>query len=234
MGGSLISSHHRSGGATWPPGSPFRQNALEETLYPRTRRHALLALLGSVSALSACAGLADPVIVPEFEFSFSFESGLDGWTPSSADVGAGTWAIEGSSERASAGARSARLQLANPGGAGKVWLTRELEVTPNKRYSVDFSVALATSDHGTVAPWKVIVGMRATPPLSAAELDFQGDTSSGPETSAGVVWAVKSFTMTAMADAEGRLFLTVGVWGTSPGTRTYWLDDAKVVLTRTE
>jgi len=207
---------------------------VEDILARRIRFRPFLALLGPVWTVSACAGVADPVIYPEFEFSFSFESGLEGWAPSSADMGAGTWAIEGSSERASAGARSARLQLVNAGGAGKIWLTRELEVTPHKRYSVDLSFDLATSDHGPVAPWKVILGARIAPPLAAAELDFLGDTSSGLETSAGPAWAAKRFTMTAQADGEGALFLALGVWGTTPGTRSYWVDNVKVVLTRTD
>lgn len=172
--------------------------------------------------------------MPEFDISFSFESGLEGWTVSSADVGTGSAAAEASSERASQGARSVRLVLANPGGAGKVWITRELEVTREKRYTAEISFDLATTDHGLAEPWKLIVGARATPPETAAALDFQGDTSSGRETATGVLWVQKRLNIPAQGDEEGRLFLTVGVWGTTAGNRTYWLDNVRIVLTRTD
>ena len=148
-------------------------------------------------------------------------------------MGAGSWAAEASTERATAGSRSVRFSLANPGGAGKVWITRELELTPNKSYTAEISFDLATSEHGVAEGWKLILCARATPPATAAALDFLGDTSSGQATTTGIVWAQKRFTIPVQADAEGRLYLSVGVWGTTAGTRTYWLDNIRVVLTRT-
>lgn len=204
----------------------------EETL---ARRCAVLGFaLLAAAATAGCDRLPEAVIVPEFDLSYSFESGLEGWTVSSADVGGGSAAAEASSERASQGAHSVRFVLGNPGGAGKVWITRELELTPEKRYTAEIAFDLATADHGVADPWKLIMTARTTPPASAAELDFQGDTGSGVDTGTGTVWVQKRFTLPAKADEEGSLYLTVGIWGTTPGTRTYWLDNIRIVLTRTD
>ena len=173
------------------------------------------------------------MIFPEFELSYSFENGLEGWTVSSADLGAGSWAAESSTERATDGTRSVRLSLGNPGGAGKGWITRELQLTPNKSYTAEISIDLATADHSVADAWKLILTARETPPAGAASLDFQGDTSSGRDTAMGVTWVEKRFVVPVQADDEGKLYLSLGVWGTSPGTRTYWVDHVQLVLTRT-
>lgn len=183
-------------------------------------------------AFAACDRAPDAVIFPEFEFAFSFESGLEGWVPASGDLGAGTASVGGSSETASHGSQSASVRLESPDGAGKVWMTRELEVTPEKSYTVDVTFDLATEDHGVVEPWTLIVGLGDTAPTTSASLAYNGDTASGGETASGVVWAEKSFTIGAKADEEGRLFLTLGVWGNTAGTRAYWIDNVRVVLTR--
>lgn len=210
-----------------PPHAPTREEA------PLVRS----TLLGPVAtavvlALGACDRAPDVVIVPEFEFAFSFEGGLADWSTASADLGSGTGSVTASQERASRGSGSARLALANPGGAGKLWLTRALDVTPDQRYAVELSFDLGTSDHGSVTPWSLVAMVRPAAPSGAASLEFAGETSSGVETAGGAVWAEKSLTLTAQADKEGRLYLTLGVWGTTTGTRTYWLDNVRVVLTR--
>ncbi len=207
--------------------------ALEEILAYRSRWYLCFALVAAAAAAAGCDRQPEAVIVPEFDLAYSFEAGLEGWTASASELAPGSWAAEGSTERATDGSRSARLSLTNPGGAGKVWLTRELELTPDKSYTAEVSFDLATSEHSGADAWKLILSARAEPPSSAASLDFQGDTSSGQAATTGIVWAEKRFTIPAQADAEGRLYLSVGIWGTTAGTRTYWLDNIRVVLTRT-
>ncbi|NJD17917.1 MAG: hypothetical protein FIA95_01335 [Gemmatimonadetes bacterium] len=199
---------------------------------PQPRAVVVAALAAALGAPS-CDRLPEAVIFPEFELTYSFESGLDGWTVSSADLGAGSWAAEPSVERATDGTRSARLSLANPEGAGKGWITRELQLTPKKSYTAEISVDLATADHGVADAWKLILTARETPPAGAASLDFQGDTSSGRDTATGVTWVEKRFVLPVQGDDEGKLYLSLGVWGTTPGARTYWVDRVQVVLTRT-
>lgn len=185
-------------------------------------------------AAAGCDRSPEAVIVPEFDLSYSFESGLEGWTTATADVGSGSGSASATTERSTHGTRSVRLDLANPGGAAKIWLTRELELTPGKSYTAQISFDLGTADHGVADAWKLILTARDTPPASASALDFQGDTSSGLATATGAQWVEKKFVVPVRPDEEGLLHLTVGIWGTTPGTRTYWLDNVRVVLTRTE
>lgn len=204
------------------------------TLSRRTAALRFLAVSVASWATAGCDRLPDAVILPEYEFEYSFETTLEGWNASAADVGAGSWNADSSTERATVGARSLRIVLANPGGAGKVWVSRKLEVTANMRYTVDLSFDLATADHVAADAWKLIVGARTSLPAGPSALDFQGDTSSGTATTTGAIWVKKRFTLTAQADDEGSLYLTVGVWGTTPATRSYWIDGVRAVLTRME
>lgn len=206
---------------------------LEERLVRRAAPNLVLLSTACLLAAAGCDRLPEAVIVPEFRLAYSFEGGLEGWTTSSADLGGGSAAAEASTERASDGTRSIRFSLANPGGTGKVWLTRELDLTPGKSYTAEIAFDLATADHGVGDAWKLILVARPQPPTTAASLDFQGDTSSGQATNSGIVWAQKRFTVPVQPDEEGRLYLTVGLWGTTPGTRVYWIDNVEVVLTRT-
>jgi hypothetical protein len=186
----------------------------------------MLALLAS-----GCDRLPEAVIVPEFEFSYSFESGLGGWTEGSADLGAGRAAAGTTTGQAAAGSASLAFGLDNPGGAGKIWVTRELAVAKDQSYTVDITLKLGSADAQAAAPWKVIAGARQAAPTAAAGLPIQDETTAGG-TGGGVAWAGKSYSFAAKADPDGRLFLTLGIWGTSAGERTYWIDDVRVVLTR--
>ena len=60
--------------------------ALEETLARPSRRYLPFALVAVATALAGCDRFPEAVIVPEFDLSYSFESGLDGWTASAADL----------------------------------------------------------------------------------------------------------------------------------------------------
>lgn len=124
-------------------------------------------------------------IVPEFDITDSFESGLDKWIPEAIDLGepAGTWSIEGATEETSAGTHSVKLVLDNVSGAGKIWIERELEVAPAQAYDVH--------------------------------------------------WVSKSYTVHARSDERGRLYVSLGVWGTWEAARSYYVDNVRLQLTRT-
>jgi len=47
----------------------------------------------------------------------------------------------------------------------------------------------------------------------------------------GIVWLENVFTSTATASAEGELWVSIGVWGTSEFPRTYYLDDVEIAFT---
>jgi len=59
-----------------------------------------------------------------------------------------------------------------------------------------------------------------------------GDTGNGQTTDQGYKFLRKTFTSEAMSDADGNLFVYIGVSGTSPYTRNYYVDKVDVVLTR--
>ncbi|GMV08090.1 MAG: hypothetical protein AMXMBFR53_43650 [Gemmatimonadota bacterium] len=153
---------------------------------------------------------------------------MEEWTTSTADLASGTASLVGAQDQASHGSRSVRVALENPGGAAKAWMTRELEVTPDQRYTVELAFDLRTTD-ATDDAWTLIVGVGPQAPAGPAALNYQGDTGAGAPAGG---WAEKSATLTAQADDEGRLHLTLGVWGTTSGSRTYWIDNVRVVLTR--
>lgn len=146
-------------------------------------------------------------------------------------MGAGTPSVAAATDQASAGVRSVRFDLANPNGQGKVWIMRQVQATPGQSYSAQVSLKLGVAEPAGAAPWKVIAGLQAPEPLLTAQLGFQDETSSAPGNGA-FSWVAKSYTVAAKADDEGRLWLTLGIWGTSPGTRTYWVDEVRVALTR--
>lgn len=196
---------------------------------PTTLARALAVALGVLGA--ACDRLPEAVIVPEFEFDYSFEAGLTGWVEGRADLGAGTATVGTTTEQASSGSASLGLAVDNVGGAAKIWVTRELEVTPDQSYTVDLTLKVGSVDPASAAPWKVIAGTRSAAPSSAAELPMQDETGAGTP-GGGAAWTPKSYSFPAKADEDGRLFLTLGIWATSAGQRTYWIDEVKVVLTR--
>lgn len=185
----------------------------------------------ALATVSGCDRQPDAIIVPEYEFAFSFESGLGGWVSHTADLGTGTATIDATQDRASAGSRSALVTVSNA-GAAKVWMTQPLEVTPGKRYSIELSFDLSTEDHTGVAPWGLVVGVGGSEPTAAAELTILGTTASELDSATGPEWITRSHTLVATADDEGFLYLTLGISGTSVGDRSYAFDNVSLVLTR--
>lgn len=197
------------------------------------RRWPLVPVLVLPLLASVCDTLGEVVIVPEFEMSFSFEAGLGAWIPGGFDLLAPpvVWSASTSSEEASAGDRSVRFNLDNLNGQAKIWIFREFEVAPHQRYDLDISFDLATADASTDA-WQVIAGAHTAPPESSAELSVRDATAADGSLGGVLEWVRKEYAVDAQADEEGMLYIVVGVWGTGPGARTYYVDDLRLVLTR--
>jgi hypothetical protein len=201
------------------------------------RRHLGLWVLAPVVLLvgGVCdhSGKIIPV-VPEFDITDSFESGLGQWTSEAIDLGepAGAWSAQGTTGEASAGTRSVELTLDNVGGAGKVWIERELEVAPGQAYDVEISFDLESADFGTFGLWTVIAGVSTAAPRAATELTFQDDTGNGSSVDGGYHWISKTYTVHGRSDEDGHLYVTIGVWGTSQAARTYYVDNVRLQLTR--
>jgi hypothetical protein len=200
---------------------------------------ALLAL-SAAALLGACSsnnvGPGNPGSPKVFEFGF--ESGLDGFVADGADLEVGgdeiDWSITASDEKASAGDQSAKINADNLTDACKVWLEQELELDPNSTYSVKIDFDFATFDMGDFNHWTIVAGVLATDPEAGADLEdiYQGDTAAGSDLLEDYVWLPKSYTQTFTTGADGKAWLTLGVWGTWETERTYYIDKVKVTATK--
>lgn len=173
----------------------------------------------------------DPTAPPE-EMTFSFETGLQGWTEAGTDLQDPpvTWDIERTTDVANSGDASVRLMLDNVNDAGKIWIVRGFEAEPGRTYEVEIDFALGTRDWGDVNLWTVIAGAHAQPPQDAGDLDFRDDTGNGLGSDQGYVWIDKDYTSTVTANAEGMIYVAIGVWGTYEVSRTYYVDDVVIEI----
>ena len=104
----------------------------------------------SAPPISACEGTADIVIHPEFDLSYSFESGLEQWSGDGVDLfdPIVTWSAERTGQQASVGGSSVQLSLDNANGVAKIWIERGFTVDPSRAYNVDMSFDIGTADSG--------------------------------------------------------------------------------------
>lgn len=198
-------------------------------------RFVLTAVLCSI-LLAGCGGTTvnRP---PGSSGTFSFENDLQGWTPRATDVfeagnppAVATWSIQPSQERASDGGSSLRLTVSNLTDAAKVWIERDFTVTPNRRYRVKVQYALASADFGDINLWRIITGVAPSSPQTRDDLTYQDTTGNGSDAPGGYTWLEKSYDLDATSGADGRLYVTIGVWGTSEHPRTYYLDNVRITI----
>jgi len=213
--------------STPAPFSATDPRAFEGIALTRSRTAQVLLLLLGLSP-TGCDRLGDIVIVAEFDLTYSFENGLEGWLPSGADLSdpAVTWSIDTSGDVASTGSSAARFTLDNTNGHGKIWLEREFDVAPERAYDVQITFDLASNESGDA--WRVLAGAHDAAPTTAAELPVQDATAPGD----GYQWTERSYTVRATSDDEGALFVLLGLWGTSQEARTYYVDNVHLVLSR--
>ncbi len=181
------------------------------------------------------AGVCDPgslEVQPELEDRFSFEGDLEGWSVGASGLGEppAPWGASRSMEQAFAGSASVSLSLENTGGEGRVFLRRRFDAAPATDYTVEVSFALGTADEGTTNLWNLVAGVSREPP-SGGGLVGVGDTGGG--VGGGFQWVEKTATLNLRTGPDsGRLWLGLGVWGTSPFTRQYFIDDVRVRIRR--
>lgn len=190
----------------------------------------LLSVLVLTTGLTACDGGAGIVIVPELSIVEGFENGLAAWTVTGLDTelspqGSGAEIVEGD---ASEGTRSARIRLASPTGTGRVWLGRSFELTPDWAYDVAITLDVRPVDAGAGEAWRVLAGAHTEAPGDPASLTIQ-DAIVPDE---GEEWATREYIVRAQADEEGQLFVAIGVWSVSPGTRSHDFDSVEIRFTR--
>jgi hypothetical protein len=199
-------------------------------------RSLLAAVVVSTLAVAACDFQGDTITIePEFDDVSSFETDLDKWVGRAVDLGTppATWEIVRSGDRATQGTQSARLRLGNLGGQTKIFLERRYAVEKNQRYLMEISFDFASADFGTVNLWRLLAGAALDSPTQVGSFfGTPADTGNGRSTDEGYVWLQKSYSQQITSDSDGELFVYVGVGGTSELSRTYYVDNVKVALTR--
>lgn len=203
------------------------------------RRHAITLAGCAVVLWSACGDGAGPGEEPRTE-TFSFEGGLEGWSPDATDILVGEepidWSVTTTAEAATDGERSVRLTLDNLSDAGKVWIERRFELEPETSYDVRIEFDLGTSDFGSVNLWTVIAGASSRSPETAEDLEsaFRDETGHGRDEDLGLLWVGKCYDLAATTDPDGALHVMLGVWGTFEVTRTYYVDAVLITFTKAE
>jgi hypothetical protein len=164
---------------------------------------------------------------------FSFESGLEGWTPKGTDLNSPPiqWSIESSQDLASDGTRSAKFELWNYNDAGKIWLERAFTVQPNQPYHVTIQFTPGTQDWGDLNFFTIIAGVRTAPAVTHNDLTYQDPTGNGEQHDAGYEWLEKSYDFHVVAGSDGTLYLDIGIWGTWETYRAYYIDNVRVTIT---
>lgn len=184
-----------------------------------------IGLFGLVS----CNGVSDPS--PEPDFTYEFDDSASGWNSHGIDLMVGgeevNWAVEHTPDTGHAEPGAMRFYLNNRSDAGKIWMEREFSLEPDQTYEVEVRYAFGTNDYG-INLWTIIAGVHREPPETQEELTFQGETGVGSDEDLGMKWLDKRYTFTAVTDADGELYVALGIWGTWETPRTYYIDDVRI------
>jgi hypothetical protein len=200
-------------------------------------RNALLFLLLGLIALAAgsCGHRqgTDDRLITEVE---NFEGGLGLWTPRALDTFVNpsdeiNWNVSVSAEAARTGINAAKFSVDNRTDAAKVWLERSFDVTPNRTYDVTLNFDFGTTDFGGFNDWTVIAGAQPFSPQTVDDLPMNGGSTTGSdEPITGLAWIPKTVTQRVTAGPTGKLYVTVGVWGTWESQRVYFIDNVEVTM----
>lgn len=176
---------------------------------------------------------------PGGQYTFSFEQGLEGWTPEAADTGSpgsayAPWSIRPTTDLVCTGQQSLRLQVDNYTDAAKIWIVRAFAAEMGGTYAVDVSYAFGTADWGNANLWDLRTGATATAPVDGASFlaaTVHDETGNGATNGGGYLWLRKSTHVSVRVGASGYIYVIIGIWGTWEAPRRYYLDDVAVTLT---
>jgi hypothetical protein len=159
---------------------------------------------------------------------------MQGWEAKALDLELANstidWSITRSQEKANDGSTSLRFYLANLNDMGKIWIERGFALKPNTQYQVNITYAFASMDWGDLNFFRIITGVLQEPTKSRDELVYQGDTGNGASSDVGYLWLRKNYSFSVESDTSGKLYVTIGVWGTWEVPRTYYLDNLEIVF----
>jgi hypothetical protein len=224
-----------------------QQSLIEQTGIPPERdlESAIVSDLSPGSYTAILRGGGNGVGVGVVEFyqlespgtplaTFSFENGLEGWTPKATDINDPpiAWSIQSSPERASDGTHSAKFELENLNDAGKIWLGRPFSLQPNQSYHVKVQFSFATQDFGEANLFTIIAGVRTSPAVTRDDLTYQGFTGNGDANNTGYKWLEKSYDFNVVSAADGTVYVDIGIWGTWETYRAYYIDNLRISVTQ--
>ena len=190
-------------------------------------RHGFLvaAMLGVACTVAGCGDNLTGV-TPSQSYVFSFENDTQGWTDRAMDIDNPPveWNIQRAIDMARDGTASMKFYLANYNDKGKIWMERAFEVDSSANYRVDVRYQFATSDFGQANLWRIITGVQSHPVTSVDDLTMRDDTGNGANSDAGYLWTGKQYTVDRRSSAGGKIYVSIGVWGTWETPRTYYVD----------
>jgi len=173
----------------------------------------------------------------EIDETYSFENDFEGWTIRSnqAEPNLPPPVIR-SQERATDGLTSLRVEVNRQSIFQTVWLERAFTVEPNQIYDVEIDYALASKDCCRSNPSYILTGVINQSPdpdplrheLSPAG---QGIADNGETTFSDYKWLNKSYQFTARTDAQGGLYVVIGITG-GEALRSYFFDKLHIKITR--
>ena len=88
--------------------------------------------------------------------------------------------------------------------------------------------SFGTADWGDLNHWTIIAGVRTSPAVTRDDLTYQGTTANGESSDTGYKWLEKSYDFTVTSDADGTLYVDIGVWGTWETPRVYYIDNVRI------
>ena len=193
-----------------------------------------------VAALLALAclgwGCTDQVTNPRPSkgFVFSFEGSMEGWSKNGLDLENPTvaWDIGLNLDMARDSTSSVRFYLDNVNDKAKIYIERAFAVDTSADYHVRVTYQLASRDFGDVNLWTIITGATSRPVASVGDLTPQGNTGNGYPSDVGPVWMYKSYEFDLRSSDAGKIYVQIGIWGTSEFPRTYYLDPVYVSFTK--
>jgi hypothetical protein len=193
----------------------------------------LLSCLGMIALMFGCSDKdGTPTPGGSHTYTFSFEDGMQGWSAKATDVDfpSEDWSVAPATDLAYEGTASVKLYLANYNDAGKIWMQSPFNVKPNTLYHVKLVYHFASQDWGMANPFRIIAGVLDRPPVTAADLTFQGPTLNGADSDVGFLWLDEIYDFDITSSDAGKIYISIGVWGTWETPRTYYIDLVSVTI----
>lgn len=163
-------------------------------------------------------------------FFYSFEKGMQGWTPDGTDLldPPINWTVEQSDDHATDGDHSIKFYLDNMNDAGKIWMQKSFDLDPNTHYELTINYDFGTRDWGNINLFRIITGVTTKNPETADDLIFQDNTGHQQDEDIGYTWVNKSYTLSLQTDENGTAYVFIGIWGTWTTPRTYYVDSVNI------